>query len=279
MKKIFTLLFAAALATPMISAEDVTVSLYVCSGVGENITPGKFLGSMKNAVTYDEAAGTYDVTNFLGYENGNINFSLMNDEKFPSGSGEQRIPLGFNIPKGSIVYAKNGNIKTQWGFHLTDEDLDETDLAEIDILDSGVFMGNDDTDYEALKLVDVTMYGVCDDSGQAAFENTKKRSFAIAIDGGYKLFVSLCPIAYRVSMGGEYSYTTPEDDLAWDLELPEYCLAVFNTPGASSGVSDITVDNEAAVEYFNLQGVRVNNPTNGLYIMRQGAKTQKVSIR
>lgn len=44
-----------------------------------------------------------------------------------------------------------------------------------------------------------------------------------------------------------------------------------------SSVADVTVDN-AAVEYFNLQGVRVLNPENGLYIRRQGNKVTKVVL-
>lgn len=44
-----------------------------------------------------------------------------------------------------------------------------------------------------------------------------------------------------------------------------------------SGIEDIEFDNNnAPVEYFNLQGVRVANPENGLYIMRQGDKVVKV---
>ncbi|HAW06954.1 MAG TPA: DUF5116 domain-containing protein, partial [Rikenellaceae bacterium] len=32
----------------------------------------------------------------------------------------------------------------------------------------------------------------------------------------------------------------------------------------------------APVEYFNLQGVKVSNPENGIFIRRQGGKTSKV---
>ena len=43
-----------------------------------------------------------------------------------------------------------------------------------------------------------------------------------------------------------------------------------------SGIADVELDNNAPVEYFNLQGVRVANPENGLFIMRQGDKVVKV---
>ncbi len=48
---------------------------------------------------------------------------------------------------------------------------------------------------------------------------------------------------------------------------------------ASTGVAGIEADANAPVEYFNLQGVRVANPENGLYIRRQGANVQKVMVR
>lgn len=46
----------------------------------------------------------------------------------------------------------------------------------------------------------------------------------------------------------------------------------------NSGVADITVGEEAPV-YFNLQGVRVDKPLNGLYIERRGDSVRKVLVR
>ena len=46
-----------------------------------------------------------------------------------------------------------------------------------------------------------------------------------------------------------------------------------------TGVEDVTVDENAPVEYYNLQGVRVANPENGIYIRRQGSKVSKVLVR
>ena len=52
---------------------------------------------------------------------------------------------------------------------------------------------------------------------------------------------------------------------------------IYFTPNA--GVDAVAVENNAAVEYFNLQGVRVANPENGLYIRRQGATVSKVLVK
>ncbi len=50
---------------------------------------------------------------------------------------------------------------------------------------------------------------------------------------------------------------------------------VLNT---SVGVESVEFDNNAPKEYYNLQGVRVENPGKGLYIVRQGSKAFKVIL-
>ena len=48
----------------------------------------------------------------------------------------------------------------------------------------------------------------------------------------------------------------------------------------NTAINDINVDNvDAPVEYYNLQGVRVYNPENGLYIRRQGNTVTKVLVK
>ena len=50
--------------------------------------------------------------------------------------------------------------------------------------------------------------------------------------------------------------------------------------GIISSVEDVAAatDAEAPVEYFNLQGVRVLNPSNGIFIKKQGKKVTKIAI-
>ncbi|MDE6653083.1 MAG: hypothetical protein K2K37_01680 [Muribaculaceae bacterium] len=60
------------------------------------------------------------------------------------------------------------------------------------------------------------------------------------------------------------------------------CHIYFITVTAGSGTSAIqtvATDENAPVEYYNIQGVRVNNPENGLYIKRQGNNVQKIYIK
>lgn len=60
------------------------------------------------------------------------------------------------------------------------------------------------------------------------------------------------------------------------------CIAkVMVTVETESGIDDVEVseDLNAAPVYYNLQGVRVNNPESGIYIVVKGGKSQKVVIR
>ena len=76
------------------------------------------------------------------------------------------------------------------------------------------------------------------------------------------------------------------DDLAIDAEFTVSCTVgsestsvVFYLDKKGAGVNDIAVDANAPAEYFDLQGRRVANPENGIYIVRQGSKVTKQVIK
>lgn len=58
-------------------------------------------------------------------------------------------------------------------------------------------------------------------------------------------------------------------------------IKVYAVPtSGQTGIESVTAaDEDAPVEYYNLQGVRVMNPTAGLYIVKQGGKVSKAIIR
>lgn len=63
-----------------------------------------------------------------------------------------------------------------------------------------------------------------------------------------------------------------------DAPVDVYSLKINYEP-TSTGVNDIIADDaNAPVEYFNLQGVRVMNPTKGIYIRKYGSKVTKVCL-
>lgn len=53
-------------------------------------------------------------------------------------------------------------------------------------------------------------------------------------------------------------------------------MRILRSDDPTSGIDNVTdVDTNAPVVYYNLQGVRVNNPANGIYIRVQGNKATK----
>lgn len=55
-------------------------------------------------------------------------------------------------------------------------------------------------------------------------------------------------------------------------------LPMLYVKADGSGVANIAVENNGEAVYYNLQGVRVENPVKGLYIVVKGGKSQKVML-
>ncbi len=53
---------------------------------------------------------------------------------------------------------------------------------------------------------------------------------------------------------------------------------VMFTVGSLSGITDVDSDDNAPAEYYTIDGVRVDRPEKGLYIIRQGTKARKVIL-
>lgn len=54
---------------------------------------------------------------------------------------------------------------------------------------------------------------------------------------------------------------------------------IMQYPDNQGAVEGIEADNNAPAVYYNLQGVQVENPTQGIYIVKRGSKTYKQVIR
>ncbi|MBD5343500.1 MAG: hypothetical protein HDR90_00735 [Bacteroides sp.] len=79
-----------------------------------------------------------------------------------------------------------------------------------------------------------------------------------------------------LSKAGTLSYFS--HDPIKDIKSEIKTLSVTGD-GATTGIENVAVDAAAAeVEYFNLQGIRVVNPENGVFIRRQGNEVKKVVL-
>ncbi len=74
----------------------------------------------------------------------------------------------------------------------------------------------------------------------------------------------------KVQLGFKYVSTA---DVAGTWEVKNISVS------AQSGMTAVEAADNAPVEFFNLQGVRVANPENGLFIRRQGNKVSKVLVK
>ena len=72
-------------------------------------------------------------------------------------------------------------------------------------------------------------------------------------------------------------YESPAQNFIY-VQNPRWAPAIGG--GDSSAISEIATDNaEGEAVFYNLQGIRVNNPANGLYIKVQGGNTSKVLVK
>lgn len=76
-----------------------------------------------------------------------------------------------------------------------------------------------------------------------------------------------------------------EGDVQWEITKDGSYTVTANTVDnsisikeVSSGVADIATDNAPAI-FYTLDGVKVNNPAKGLYIVKQGSKVSKVILK
>lgn len=88
---------------------------------------------------------------------------------------------------------------------------------------------------------------------------------------------------------GAANKTEWTDITTWKKDAMPYALKTIQEQGTlvhfrfevdASGIDDVTADEDAPVEFFNLHGEKVADPhgTPGVYIRRQGSKTQKVMV-
>ena len=76
----------------------------------------------------------------------------------------------------------------------------------------------------------------------------------------------------KITIGFEYA-TDGATSRAWELKN-----FVLSGDKNEVSVSEIEAEGNAAPVYYNLQGVRVANPENGLFIVVKGSKVSKVIL-
>ncbi len=76
------------------------------------------------------------------------------------------------------------------------------------------------------------------------------------------------------------NYTLPEGETAFTAELKvDFDEGTVTLKDNITGVETLLFDANGEVEYYNLQGIRVVNPSRGFYILRQGTSARTVYLK
>lgn len=97
---------------------------------------------------------------------------------------------------------------------------------------------------------------------------TKDEAITVSTDVEYEKF------AAGVNASAANSWTLNAGKYVFTIDFEKGIVRV--EPKTSTGVENISADGEAAAEYYNLQGVRVANPANGVFIRVANGKAVKV---
>ncbi len=121
---------------------------------------------------------------------------------------------------------------------------------------------------EGLILFDYEMQGV--DISPVEIKNLMlQKGYAISDIVGNEVTIRNCLFGYDASPAAGSLWKSATIEMTSTITLPE---------GANLGINDIHVDNVPA-EYYNLQGIKVANPENGIFIRRQGNKAEKIYVK
>lgn len=81
----------------------------------------------------------------------------------------------------------------------------------------------------------------------------------------------------NVSASSAYSWQIPAGK--YDITADFASMKMVAMEAGYSSVEAIETEDSAPAVYYNLQGVRVDNPSNGLYIKVTGKRVEKVFVR
>lgn len=83
-------------------------------------------------------------------------------------------------------------------------------------------------------------------------------------------------IELATSEASNLDVNLPAGDWTFTFNAKDLLLSVSK---GAAGIDSVVVEENAPAVYYNLQGVKVANPENGVYIMRQGDKATKVLVK
>lgn len=234
--------------TPEMNSGSVILSLNGETPEPEN--PGQTEGSIFSE-PFSTSLGDFTIENFTLPEELNYVWSFANNYG----------------AKASGYY--NGNYATESA--LISPVIDLTNYMDVTLsFDHAVNYANGNTvsDYCVVLVKESSEEDWNNISGQVTYPEGNNWTF---VNSG-EISLKACE-GKKIQLG--FLYTSTEQVApTWEIKNLE-----VNGKANSGAVQGIETDVNAPVEYFNLQGQKVLNPSNGIFIIRQGNKTSKAVIR
>lgn len=268
---------------------------------------GGYIPASKSVITYGDDNKPATITSYTYGENwetgeyewsqgstlGNIVWKDCNNQILNGGAiyqGANRILSASHISDGK----ETGTVKVVYGpgekdYTTTDESIDPywgdrnvvvTEWREINPYNS----------YSIKESTTTYTEGSEEPSVSGSFESITRDAYGNLIEGILTMTYygmtnevehQTGVVEYDATYGYPLVYTESQKSFYGDEQEP-FLRKEFSDYINMGGVNDITIDGSdtnAPVEYFNLQGVRVETPVSGLYIRRQGRHTAKVLIK
>ena len=178
----------------------------------------------------------------LMYFDNNNNLVLTLEGLGVEGTSSKNGALAVDERTKTIAFANAGNAR------FVKYNVDENDNVTVDI--------------NTIVAYPMTMQG----SSSNAFDFDYAGNLYSVTSGAELMAVFAVPDAVM----GENTCATPAKK--------EYTVSFSQADIEATSIQDINADANAPVEYYNLQGVKVDNPSNGIFIKKQGNKTAKVVL-
>lgn len=289
-------------ATGQISVEkvdDATVDIYFAGYLGAVMYANKCTFSTKPVVYFDNTeAGWESVYAYCWNAEGNNVWPGVELTEIAA-DGTYKFS-GFDEAYTSIVFNNGGNGKQTADFqlvpgqvyglyyphvyligHLTGAAWDPASTdAELTYLGNGIYEIDNVTFAESAEGNNTAYFSFITAAGSWDTANAYNRIGAEteneAIEGQANV---------SIQKGTAYSWKLDAYEVEGDAHfnyIYKLTLDVVNktlTVGKTSGVKAVNVDANAPAVYYNLQGVQVENPQNGLFIVKRGNKVTKEIIR
>lgn len=163
--------------------------------------------------------------------------------------------------------------------NLTEATLDgnyvvteEENAMEINVVDGKVTIKNGEN-YYAMDDSHFTSFQFYAELNDGCYWTSEMVDGAVKFTNALNTDCIICQS--KGNQGTWYTNMAPAKTPA-DFNLP---MLYKKASGAAVEAIEAEVDADAPVVYYNLQGQRVDNPANGMYIRVQGNKAEKVALR